>query len=553
MHLSLALLGRWPASCQKIDEKSVLLNDCNAYDDVFSSSIRSSEALLDAVYRGLVFKMFKDAGFKTYLHWFCQENEPEYDTILQLQEFVDVSNKFNNIPDITSATRNVHNESENTFVCIIIASQPAVGILGENETNKTALAANSLIAQTLASRAAQNDLKLLRPRKESDSNVFAATAYHGLEFRNQIWRGCSASFALISKEWEGRNSLMTPVGVSAALLTIANIPLGKIPPPICNPPSCISIYEDDNGVSKCVVRVLHSNVRCDVFRTIDPPCQMSVLPDYFTSFELLGTEGPDSGFRIRDSAGLIDNMLNDQQWCSRNGNDLLDTVSKIVKDMVIRREKEAKQTKIVPVHIEPVIEPVIVPESPKPESPKPESPKPESPKPESQKPESPKPEIVQIEEKIEDTPVIQNNDQKNWKLIVEEALKLTFDSDGVALSQIHLNNMVENNPYTLFYAKDKVICLQGCVCPSLMKHFTKHNNNSLPLINGKSVRVGGSVNKPRIAHVKVNLDSYIQAATVSIYKSDGVTNDSHTYTRSRPTRGSVLRYTRQMEIQRLKR
>ena len=337
---------------------------------------------------------------------------------------------------------------------------------------------------------------------------------------------------------------MTPVGVSAALLNIAEIRLGKIPPPISDPPSCISIYEDDDGISKCIVRVFHSNIRCDVFRTIEPPCEMSSLPEYFTSFH---SEDP-TCWRIRDPGGLIDNMLDDKTWREKNSEELLTSVCKIVTGMVKRREKEAKQTKIVPVDIEP--EPEI------------ESPKIENIEVVEEKEEKKEEDIPNIPP-APTTPISSNASttadlpmRQTWKEIVEEALKTTFDSDGVALSQIHLNNMIENQPYTLFYAKDKVLCLKGCMCPSLIQHLTKYTQTSLPMINGKNVRISGNHQKPRLAREKVNLDSYLQAASVSIYKGETSTTNEptkHAHLRNRHNRGSVLRFTRQMEIQRLKR
>ena len=333
MSSTLTLLGRWPSSC-KHSVRTEIPKVCEQYDvyeEVFSSSVKSGQALMDAVDDGEIPTACKNSGLNTCLLWVCNDNEPERGTIDELSTFFDENIQLSNVSELTSKYNEKCKNSEQ-FICIVLASQPAIGALTESSDNKRASAA-SVITQTLAARAALQDLEAIAKNHQSK---FAATAYHALEFRKNNWRGCPDSFAILSKDILPQSSLLSPLMIAQTLLCATNV-LDDVSDVQIK--KLVTLYEDDKGVEKCVTRVIINNKRYDLTCTPPEAKSLSDIPALFVSYDdrLL--------WRVKDPKNEVFDLLEDEEWAKSNTASVLMTESfQLVKQIVVKRIKESGES-----------------------------------------------------------------------------------------------------------------------------------------------------------------------------------------------------------------
>ena len=139
-----------------------------------------------------------------------------------------------------------------------------------------------------------------------------------------------------------------------------------------------------------------------------------------------------------------------------------------------------------------------------------------------------------------------------WKTNIQNYVKTTFDVNCYQnivniLSHPYIS---DNTPYTIIVSSDEAcIVLKSAILPSTMKAIV---NSSIPTHDEILIRVSGDDNNIRIGRSKIDLDSFIVIENMVLYSTLQSKNQAYKKEKDKAmTRGSISKFTRRIELQRL--
>lgn len=326
-------MGRWQACWkQHMSTFSSELRDaCDIMDDVYSSSTLASNSLLDSLENGSITQKCSEANYKTILLWFCEETEPERTCIETIVPQYDETLCYQSLNELVDAYDEVCNRADKHFITIIVASHPAIGSHDTIPDNTKSVA--SLITQMLTARAViQNINRLFAAARNTH---FVASAYHTLEFKSAVWKGCAESFAIASKSLKIQNTLMSPSNVVIRALRAINVI--DFPLESREIVKNITLFETDDLVVKLICRVMISNKKFILITEPETPLPLSDLEAACANIV------PRSMWRVKDPYEMQEDLLEDEKWTETDEFDILQDESQaLIKYMVTRRVRECK-------------------------------------------------------------------------------------------------------------------------------------------------------------------------------------------------------------------
>ena len=549
MHLTLALMGRWPASCKNNmrEFSKHVQENCDIIEDVYSSSIIESRALLDSVGDGNIVKLCSKHNFKTILIWYCNEAEPERQSIEQLSTMYDENIRCDDIIMLINSYKSICEQTDKHFITLIIASQPTIGYITNVQDQQKSAA--SVITQVLAAREA---IQYVNQLFEVSSNTnFICTAYHAVEFRKNMWKNAAESFAIVTKTLQLQNELTTPeLLVKNTLKSLDILPTDLKKETVKN----VTLYENNEHIERVICRVMITNSKYELIASIeDKSLPIQELPLLFQDIT------PNSFWRVKDPKSIQENLLDDDKWIESEEYSILKTECASMIDSIVKRrllEEEELSTEseelsqIVKIQGEDEVE-IHLEETEMPEG------ELKNDNEEDENIESGEPDNVILNQEINDSaePMWLQNavdnleidiasdstdkssnlyDFASWKDKIKDCITREFGFENMQYATHLIDKLNPVYAYTMIFSNEDIIVLYGSFPPRCFQIITTciDENNHIH-------RVYTSKNEVRVGKKVLDINSYKQCDSVAMYHTSQPNTVNNTVLENR--KGAVKR------------
>ena len=231
---------------------------------------------------------------------------------------------YSDVAAIKLALRRPH-AAESALRIVIMRQFPMSPSTKGQAVSLRALAANAIVAQATAIADALDAINGLRGA--CSDGLFFTLAYQAHKYRSGKWEVSHNTIALLPK---GKLSVKSPMNVHILPTMILQL-LGIDTSREMLHDSVSLTVDSSKDLWTCTCRLLHEAEHHEIVRYF-PAFSLDSLPSYF-----LRMDDP-ADWRVRDSAGLSDNLAEDEAWFSGSvPSALLKRCLPAVRDMTRRR------------------------------------------------------------------------------------------------------------------------------------------------------------------------------------------------------------------------
>lgn len=514
MHATIILYGRWPL-VRAQNPHHPIFETHEMLTDLVVSDMQPMHALRDTMADGAVVSVpIKTGALVEIIKW-TNSDSPIIDAITDLASGTTVCESHT---ELVEAIKKPFSELD-TIRIVIVPEGPCKEVTSDVMDQKR-LAASATVVQSLSITHALDMTLEFRNACPKDS-VFYAVAFGTSRFRANGWEACPMTVAF------------APIGeiTLSAVTNVSTVPtaiLSQLPGLDASDRelqhhegAAITIDTTNEDMWSCTCRVFHENERYEVIRYFQA-YTIEQLPRYFLRL----TNGVD--WHIRDSAGAVDNLADDPDWCmTPTAVNLIAACMPAVRDLARRRspaveafleaaEEAAASESFSPAPDEPLLAPEEVP-------------------------------TVSAEPPPSQTPAI------TWKESVLAKVSTVYSVSDAEIVRNFLKSVEEITPKTLLLPGDGSIeVIEGAFPPSTLQHMLQRTRSaSLLTFSGSATKIHISSEKLRIGRVKVDLESFLHCERLVFYRgrsNDRSSRRSASSYASRPQRGSVQRFVRRIEL-----
>lgn len=500
---TIAFFERWPI-CRTYNPHHDLFDTHEMLSDIFVSDMDGSQALRHALADGALIHIAKRANIRVEMvAWTDADDE----IVKGFSDTADAVTLCVTKSDMMTAVGKPFHDGVTTLRIVLARLGPLerVDEIASDGMSEQKVAANSKVAQTLATNSALDMVDDMRRGAISNGSAFYGFVHGSRRFRANTWEASQQSVAFVPS---GVISVLKPTTVTS----LPTIVLGMFENVASDDSdlhhtedASVTIDDTDETIWSCTCRIRvgdeRESRRVEVVRYF-PPFALDALPRGFLRIEAV------EDWHIHDSRGEVENLAEDDEWrSSSDASSILSACLPAVRDAVRRRTVAAvdvlstaeANAAVVPIEETPD-EPILAPI-------------------ETSTP-TPEPPTTPVSTKAS----VAMGDAR--EMIILKVRQQYGDAEANAIAST-VKTLDCSTSYTVILdTSNDLQILQGTLPPTVLLHLSKGTRLlSLPLATSTpkdaadaSVRLVFMNGNVRVGRVKLDLASFLHCDWIAFYK-----------------------------------